>query len=107
MKVTVKLYALLSDYLPAEAVDNRVELDLAEGTTPEDVFATFNLPRHYCSIVLVNGIYVEPSERGAYALQEDDTLAIWPPVAGGWSGSGRRDIALLEAMDEPCPHRRR
>ena len=83
MKVTVKLYALLSDYLPAGAVDNRVELDLAEGTTPEGVFARFNLPRQYCSIVLVNGVYVEPSERGAHALQEDDTLAIWPPVAGG------------------------
>jgi molybdopterin converting factor small subunit len=83
MKVTVKLYALLSDYLPAGAVDNQVEIDLADGTTPEDVFARFNLPRQYCSIVLVNGIYVEPSERGSHALSENDTLAIWPPVAGG------------------------
>ena len=83
MKVTVKLYALLSDYLPAGAADNQVELDLDDGTTPEDVFARFNLPRQYCSIVLVNGIYVEPSERGSHALSENDTLAIWPPVAGG------------------------
>ena len=83
MKVSVKLYALLSDYLPAGAVDNQVELELPEGTTPEDVFAKFNLPRQYCSIVLVNGVYVEPSERGSRALGENDTLAIWPPVAGG------------------------
>ena len=83
MKVNVKLYALLSDYLPAGAVDNQVALDLAEGTTPEDVFARFSLPRQYCSIVLVNGVYVEPSERSSHALKEDDTLAIWPPVAGG------------------------
>ena len=83
MKVNVKLYALLSDYLPAGAVDNRIELDLAQGTTPEDVFARFGLPRQYCSIVLVNGIYVEPSERGSHPLRENDTLAVWPPVAGG------------------------
>lgn len=83
MKVTVKLYALLSDYLPAGAVDNQVELDLPEGTTPEAVFARFNLPRQYCSIVLVNGLYVEPSARGGHALRENDTLAVWPPVAGG------------------------
>ena len=83
MKVTVKFYALLSDYLPAGAVDNSIELDVAEGTTPEDVFARFNLPRQYCSIVLVNGIYVEPSERGSHPLSENDALAVWPPVAGG------------------------
>ncbi len=83
MKVTVKLYALLGDYLPAGAVDNQVALDVADGTTPEDVFARFGLPRRYCSIVLVNGIYVEPSERGSRMLSENDTLAIWPPVAGG------------------------
>ena len=83
MRVSVKLYALLSDYLPSGAEDNQVQLDLPEGTTPEDVFAKFNLPRQYCSIVLVNGVYVEPSERGSHALNENDTLAIWPPVAGG------------------------
>ncbi len=83
MRVNVKLYALLSDYLPAGAEDNQVALDLDEGTTPEDVFARFNLPRQYCSIVLVNGIYVEPSERGSHRLSENDTLAVWPPVAGG------------------------
>ena len=83
MKVNVKLYALLSDYLPAGAVENQVQLDLAEGTTPEDVFAKFGLPRQYCSIVLVNGVYVEPSERSSRALSENDTLAVWPPVAGG------------------------
>ena len=83
MKVNVKLYALLSDYLPANAVDNEVTLDVADGTTPEDIFARFNLPRQYCSIVLINGTYVEPSERAEHALRENDTLAIWPPVAGG------------------------
>ncbi len=85
MKVAVKLYALLSDYLPPGAVDNRIEFDLAEGTTPEDVFQRLGLPRQYCSIVLVNGIFVEPSQRSERPLREGDTLAVWPPVAGGLS----------------------
>ena len=83
MKVTVKLYALLSDYLPAGAADNRIEFELAEGTTPEDIFQKLGLPRQYCSIVLVNGHYVEPSQRAEHSLKAGDTLAVWPPVAGG------------------------
>ncbi len=83
MKVTVKLYALLSEYLPANAVDNQVELDVAEGTTAEAIFAQFNLPREYCHLVLVNGVFVPPGQRAAYVLQEKDALAVWPPIAGG------------------------
>jgi sulfur carrier protein ThiS len=33
--------------------------------------------------VLVNGIFVPPSQRQAKALSDGDTLAVWPPVAGG------------------------
>ena len=83
IKVTVKLYALLSQYLPPEAADNQVELEVAEGTTPEELFSRFNMPREHCHLVLVNGVYIEPSQRGEYALQDNDALAVWPPVAGG------------------------
>jgi sulfur-carrier protein len=31
----------------------------------------------------VNGVYVEPAQRRSRTLQEGDTLAIWPPIAGG------------------------
>jgi molybdopterin converting factor small subunit len=34
-------------------------------------------------LVLVNGKYIEPSQRASYALKEGDVLAIWPPIAGG------------------------
>jgi molybdopterin converting factor small subunit len=33
--------------------------------------------------VLVNGTYVEPAQRLTRRLQPGDTLAIWPPIAGG------------------------
>jgi hypothetical protein len=34
-------------------------------------------------LVLINGVYVPPEERGTRMLAEGDTLAIWPPIAGG------------------------
>lgn len=83
MKVVVKLYALLDRYLPPGAADNRATLDLPNGATPAQVIHSLGLPIQYCHLVLVNGTFVAPSERGTLALQEGDTLAIWPPVAGG------------------------
>ena len=31
----------------------------------------------------VDGVFVAPAERVTRALQEGQTLAIWPPIAGG------------------------
>lgn len=83
MRVTVKLYAHLGQYLPPGAADNQVEVEVAEGATVQEVFARFNVPPKSCHLVLVNGMYVEPSRRPQYALQSNDTLAAWPPIAGG------------------------
>jgi sulfur carrier protein ThiS len=83
MKVTVKLYALLSRYLPPGARDNAWELEVAEGTTPAEVIRQLNVPPRDCHLVLVNGLFVPPSERQSRRLQEHDALAMWPPVAGG------------------------
>lgn len=84
MKVTLKLYATLSDHLPTEArKTNAVELDLAAGTSPAQVIETHNLPLKLCHLVLIDGVYVPPAERATRALVEGETLAIWPPIAGG------------------------
>ena len=83
MKITVKLFAMLESYLPAGAADNQVRMEVAAGATPETVFKKLNLPFENCHLVLINGVYVAPSERGSVELKEDDALAAWPPVAGG------------------------
>ena len=83
MKVTVKLFAMLESYLPAGTVDNQARIEVAAGATPETIFRKLNLPAEACHLVLVNGVYVPPSERDSLELQEDDALATWPPVAGG------------------------
>ncbi len=83
MKVTVKLFALLAKYLPPGAVDHTVQVDADEGASPHAVLAGFNVPPGECQLMLVNGRFVSPSQRDTYQLEDNDALAVWPPIAGG------------------------
>jgi molybdopterin converting factor small subunit len=83
MKITFKLFATLTDYLPAERRYNAIELKLDPETTIGDLVARFQLPEKLVHLVLVNGVYIEPAARPTRTLQDGDVLAIWPPVAGG------------------------
>lgn len=83
MKLTFKLFATLTDYLPPERRYNAVELEVAPETRLGELIARFNLPEKLVHLVLVNGVYVEPAQRNERALTEGDVIAIWPPVAGG------------------------
>ncbi len=83
MKIQLKLYALLSDYLPAGADRNAVQIEIDGQTTAFDVIDRFHIPRELAHLVLLNGAYLKPEERAKPAFKEGDTLAVWPPVAGG------------------------
>ncbi|MEK9753277.1 MAG: MoaD/ThiS family protein [Rhodospirillaceae bacterium] len=83
MKVTLKLYAALGQYLPPQAHKNEVDLDVEPGTTAADLLMRYNVPEGMCHLVLINGNFVPPSARETLTLQEGDALAAWPPVAGG------------------------
>jgi sulfur carrier protein ThiS len=84
MKVTLKLYASLTDRLPAEArASHRVELNIDPGTTLLDVIRRQSIPEAVCAIVLIDGKWVARPDRATRVLSEGDVLAIWPPVAGG------------------------
>ncbi len=84
MKVTFKLYATLQELLPADAVNNAVEIDVNENVTLNDVIDRFKVPPERAHLVLVNGVYFAHDERNtAAALSEGDVIAVWPPVAGG------------------------
>ncbi len=83
MKLKFKLFASLTDYLPADRKGNIVDLDLPAGTTIQTVIDQYRVPEKSAHLVLVNGRFIPPSERVSYVLEENDELAIWPPVAGG------------------------
>ena len=88
MRITFKLFAMLTDYLPRQ-VDGRprsgnvIELDLPEGITVQQVIDRFDLPARLVHLVLVDGTFVPKEERESRELVAGQTLAIWPPVAGG------------------------
>jgi sulfur carrier protein ThiS len=88
VRITFKLFAMLSDHLPSE-VDgarregNAIALELPEGTTVQQVVERFNLPQKLVHLVLVDGAYVAPAARAERALKDGEALAIWPPIAGG------------------------
>lgn len=84
MQITFKLYASLSEYLPADKRrGNELTLEVRDGATIDEVAAPFALPAKLVHLVLVNGHYVAPADRGTRQLVEGDVLAIWPPIAGG------------------------
>lgn len=83
MQITLKLYATLAQYLPADAQNHAVELHVDDAITPFNLIDQYDVPREMAHLVLINGVYVSPSDREKPVLKEGDTLAIWPPVAGG------------------------
>jgi molybdopterin converting factor small subunit len=83
MKITFKLFAGLSEYLPPGAVRNAVQLEVSERCSLNDLIDQHQIPRDQIHLVLVNGFSKSETERGTPILKEGDAVAMWPPVAGG------------------------
>jgi molybdopterin synthase sulfur carrier subunit len=84
MQITFKLYAGLTQYLPADArTSNQVRLDIDPRATVSQIVEPYGMPPKLVHLVLINGAYVKPEDRATRTLNEGDVLAIWPPVAGG------------------------
>ena len=83
LQIEFKLFATLTDYLPAGAKGHSVFVDVPEGTTIYDVMDRFHVPREKAHLVVCNGVYVHFSERDSYQLKDGAALALWPPIAGG------------------------
>jgi len=83
MNITLKLYAMLGQYLPENAIANEAEITLSGAVSVVDVLNKYGVPLEQCHLVLINGNYVEPSARETLHLKENDHMAVWPPIAGG------------------------
>ncbi len=90
MKITLRLFATLTQYLPAGADKHEIDLDVADGTTPAAIIKQFNLPADLARMTFINGVYLAPEERDRRQLEDQDKLAIFPPIAGGSADHGRR-----------------
>ena len=84
MRITLKLYATLTDYLPPAArQSNQLVMDVPEDATIQSIVAPLNMPPKLVHLVLVNGSFIPPEKRAAHTFNPGDVLAIWPPIAGG------------------------
>lgn len=83
MKMYIELYASLMSLLPPGKERFRREIQVDNDTTVQQVIDKFNISTEDAHIVLVNGHFVCGDDRLSKTLVTDDTVSIWPPVAGG------------------------
>jgi len=84
MRITFKLYASLTQHLPADARrGNQIPLEVRDGASIAEIIEPFGMPPKLVHLVLVNGVFVPPEQRLSFVPKEGDVLAIWPPIAGG------------------------
>ncbi len=83
MKITFKLYAGLAKYLPDGSHHNAIDVELDRQKSISEIISRFDVPPEQAHLVLVHGVFCGVPDRDSYLLEDGDTLAIWPPVAGG------------------------
>jgi molybdopterin synthase sulfur carrier subunit len=83
LQITFKLYAGLAQYLPSGSEDNAIEVELPDGQSIPTLIQRYHVPLDQVHLVLLNGVYQDSAARVERVLQDGDTVAIWPAVAGG------------------------
>ena len=83
MRINLKLFASLAKSLPPGAKGNQVEIDVGADESPAQLLERLRVPLEQAHLWLLNGFYIEPEDRDKPLFKDGDTLAVWPPVAGG------------------------
>jgi molybdopterin synthase sulfur carrier subunit len=79
MEVQLILYATLSHLLPRESSGNACRMNVREGCTIKELLDTLQVPGDAVKVIFLNGRHA----RGDQVVQENDRVAVFPPVAGG------------------------
>ncbi|MCG6981551.1 MAG: MoaD/ThiS family protein [Deltaproteobacteria bacterium] len=74
MKLEIKLFASLQKFMP-----NAEKVDLDDNCTVLDLLKKIGINPSEVAIILVNGQHVELDQ----TLSEGETVAFFPPIAGG------------------------
>lgn len=82
MKIVLRLYATLRDYLP-DGHDTAVTLELPPGATIPDALAVLGVPLPLAHIVMIGGRHVLKPEVASRPLKDGDELAVFPAIGGG------------------------
>ena len=96
MNITFKLFATLTDYLPAEARrSNQVTLEVAQDASISQIIEPFGMPPRLVHLVLVPGKLMAPEDGG-----QATRVAGGAPAA---CGCGSVPVHVPGA-DGPCDH---
>ena len=79
MKVLIKLFSVLRDYVPDYNPQKGVETELPDGSTVADLLSHLGIPMSKVPVVACNGRVLQAAD----TIHEDSTLQIFQPVAGG------------------------
>lgn len=79
MKIEVKLFATLRDYLPKGSGQFSCKVEIDSADTVRDVLEKLKIPEEMPKIILVNGVHSNLDR----VLKFGDVLSVFPPVAGG------------------------
>ena len=82
-QINLKLFAQLQSYLPDSASKNAIVLDCAKDHSINAILTGLDVPLERCHLVTVNGVFIPPEQRADKKLTDGDTIAVWPPIAGG------------------------
>jgi sulfur carrier protein ThiS len=83
MNITLKCFAGLKRHLPPHAKANQALVEVEDDMSVHQVIDLFKIDREEAYLVILNGVFVCPPDRDSTILKENDTLALWPEVAGG------------------------
>jgi molybdopterin converting factor small subunit len=79
VRIEVRLFATLRDFLPQPDPSGTTIIDVPDNATVDDVGRLLGIPAHLARVALVNGEYAEPGDR----LHAGDVVTLFPPLAGG------------------------
>jgi molybdopterin converting factor small subunit len=79
MRVRVKLFAVLRQYVPGAVYGEPINVDLSDGATLADLVEQLKLPLEETKVTFVNG----RARNLDWQLAHDDEVGIFPPVGGG------------------------
>lgn len=83
MNITLKCFASLARHLPANIEQHAAKVTIENGMSVYQVIDFFNIDRDEADVVILNGVFISAPDRESTILVENDTLALWPEVAGG------------------------
>lgn len=79
MKVNVRLFASLREYVVDYDPGKGVDVEMEEGSTVEALIQTLRLPQNEASVIFINGALKKTTD----PMNDQDLIKIFSPLSGG------------------------